>query len=185
MCWTAATKSWSSKWTTVHSMHWRMATAAEQDRQRYFRERFRMQGELVKPQQWVVATGHKVVILFDRMLVHSSIQLIKYWFRFPTKNSTCAFWAASTTCWARCRTRKPNPRASCCRRASAMTTMCATRCRRTSWCPKSTDLICARCHPRRGGYDDFIAIAQRRSTVDGRDWQGSAVCDGCAEASRT
>jgi polyphosphate kinase 2 len=40
----------------------------EQDRQyrqRYFRELFRMQGELVKLQQWVVATGHKVVILFE------------------------------------------------------------------------------------------------------------------------
>ena len=36
-----------------------------QDRQRYFRELFRMQGELVKLQQWVVATGHKVVILFE------------------------------------------------------------------------------------------------------------------------
>jgi len=42
--------------------------STEQDRierQRYFRELFRMQGELVKLQQWVVATGHKVVILFE------------------------------------------------------------------------------------------------------------------------
>ena len=40
----------------------------EQDRQervRYFRELFRLQGELVKLQSWVVATGHKVVILFE------------------------------------------------------------------------------------------------------------------------
>ena len=34
-------------------------------RRRYFRELFRMQGELVKLQDWVVATGHKVVILFE------------------------------------------------------------------------------------------------------------------------
>jgi len=34
-------------------------------RQRYFRELFRMQGELVKLQDWVVHTGHKVVILFE------------------------------------------------------------------------------------------------------------------------
>ncbi|MFM9917804.1 MAG: polyphosphate kinase 2 [Rhizobacter sp.] len=36
-----------------------------QDRQHYFRELFRLQGELVKLQSWVVATGHKVVILFE------------------------------------------------------------------------------------------------------------------------
>jgi polyphosphate kinase 2 len=34
-------------------------------RQRYFRELFRLQGELVKLQDWVVATGHKVVIIFE------------------------------------------------------------------------------------------------------------------------
>ncbi len=34
-------------------------------RQQYFRELFRLQGELVKLQQWVVATGHKAVILFE------------------------------------------------------------------------------------------------------------------------
>ncbi len=34
-------------------------------RQLYFRELFRLQGELVKLQSWVVATGHKVVILFE------------------------------------------------------------------------------------------------------------------------
>jgi polyphosphate kinase len=31
----------------------------------YFRELFRLQGELVKLQDWVVATGHKVVIIFE------------------------------------------------------------------------------------------------------------------------
>ncbi|MFL9923184.1 polyphosphate kinase 2 [Herbaspirillum lusitanum] len=34
-------------------------------RRRYFRELFRLQGELVKLQDWVVQTGHKVVILFE------------------------------------------------------------------------------------------------------------------------
>ena len=41
--------------------------SAEQksDRRTYFRELFRMQGELVKLQDWVVATGHKVVVIFE------------------------------------------------------------------------------------------------------------------------
>jgi polyphosphate kinase len=34
-------------------------------RQRYFRELLRMQGELVKLQDWVATTGHRVVILFE------------------------------------------------------------------------------------------------------------------------
>jgi polyphosphate kinase 2 len=34
-------------------------------RQKYFRELFRLQAELVKLQDWVVHTGHKVVILFE------------------------------------------------------------------------------------------------------------------------
>ncbi|MFY7905354.1 MAG: polyphosphate kinase 2, partial [Burkholderiaceae bacterium] len=34
-------------------------------RQTYFRELFRLQGELVKLQDWVVATGHKAVIVFE------------------------------------------------------------------------------------------------------------------------
>ena len=34
-------------------------------RRQYFRELFRMQAELVKLQDWVVQTGHKVVILFE------------------------------------------------------------------------------------------------------------------------
>ena len=35
------------------------------ERRRYFAELLRLQGELVKLQDWVVATGHKLVILFD------------------------------------------------------------------------------------------------------------------------
>jgi polyphosphate kinase len=34
-------------------------------RQQYFRELFRLQGELVKLQDWVVASRHKVVIIFE------------------------------------------------------------------------------------------------------------------------
>ncbi|GBL52964.1 polyphosphate kinase 2, PA0141 family [Pseudomonas citronellolis] len=34
-------------------------------RRRYFSELFRLQGELVKLQSWVVKTGHKLVILFE------------------------------------------------------------------------------------------------------------------------
>jgi polyphosphate kinase len=36
-----------------------------QERRRYFRELFRLQGELVKLQDWVVATRQKMVILFE------------------------------------------------------------------------------------------------------------------------
>ena len=39
--------------------------AERAERQMYFRELFRLQGELVKLQSWVQATGHKVVILFE------------------------------------------------------------------------------------------------------------------------
>jgi len=39
--------------------------AGRAERLRYFRELFRLQGELVKLQDWVAATGHKVVILFE------------------------------------------------------------------------------------------------------------------------
>ena len=38
---------------------------AREARRLYFRELFRMQGELVKLQDWVVATGHKVVVIFE------------------------------------------------------------------------------------------------------------------------
>ena len=43
-------------------------TRSEEDkeaRRRYFQELFRLQGELVKLQDWVVQTKHKVVILFE------------------------------------------------------------------------------------------------------------------------
>ncbi|MFC6284223.1 MULTISPECIES: polyphosphate kinase 2 [Polaromonas] len=41
-------------------------SAQDKERRRqYFRELFRLQGELVKLQDWVVGTGHKVVILFE------------------------------------------------------------------------------------------------------------------------
>ncbi|HRK39184.1 MAG TPA: polyphosphate kinase 2 [Burkholderiaceae bacterium] len=39
--------------------------ALREHRQTYFRELFRLQGELVKLQDWVVATGHKAVIVFE------------------------------------------------------------------------------------------------------------------------
>ena len=39
--------------------------AEKQYRRQYFRELFRLQGELVKLQDWVVKTGHKVVIVFE------------------------------------------------------------------------------------------------------------------------
>jgi polyphosphate kinase len=35
------------------------------DRQRYFQELFRLQGELVKLQDWVATTKHKVVVIFE------------------------------------------------------------------------------------------------------------------------
>jgi len=37
----------------------------KESRRRYFRELFKLQGELVKLQDWVVASRHKVVILFE------------------------------------------------------------------------------------------------------------------------
>ncbi len=40
-------------------------TQDKDNRRQYFRELFRLQGELVKLQDWVVSTGHKVVILFE------------------------------------------------------------------------------------------------------------------------
>ena len=39
--------------------------ADKEARRQYFRELFRLQAELVKLQDWVVQTGHKVVILFE------------------------------------------------------------------------------------------------------------------------
>jgi polyphosphate kinase len=40
-------------------------TERKEGRKIYFRELFRLQAELVKLQDWVVATGHKVVIVFE------------------------------------------------------------------------------------------------------------------------
>ncbi|TPG74113.1 polyphosphate kinase 2 [Pseudomonas arsenicoxydans] len=40
-------------------------SSEKEQRRRYFSELFRLQGELVKLQSWVVKTGHKVVILFE------------------------------------------------------------------------------------------------------------------------
>jgi polyphosphate kinase 2 len=40
-------------------------TGDESFRRTYFQELFRLQGELVKLQEWVVATGHKLVVLFE------------------------------------------------------------------------------------------------------------------------
>src|SRR5471030_1396608 len=39
--------------------------AEKEERRLYFRELFRLQAELVKLQDWVVDTGHKVVIIFE------------------------------------------------------------------------------------------------------------------------
>ena len=43
----------------------REVTDTRDGRKRYFRELFRLQGELVKLQDWVQSTGHKVVIIFE------------------------------------------------------------------------------------------------------------------------
>jgi polyphosphate kinase 2 len=43
----------------------RRADGTEADRQQYFRHLFRLQAELVKLQDWVVATGQRVVVLFE------------------------------------------------------------------------------------------------------------------------
>ncbi|MCM2461809.1 polyphosphate kinase 2 [Pseudomonas sp. LARHCG127] len=40
-------------------------SSEKENRRLYFSELFRLQGELVKLQSWVVKTGHKVVILFE------------------------------------------------------------------------------------------------------------------------
>ena len=42
-----------------------LTEADKVDRRRYFQELFRLQGELVKLQDWVVSSGHKIVILFE------------------------------------------------------------------------------------------------------------------------
>ncbi len=43
----------------------RVTPEHREQRRYYFRELFRLQGELVKLQDWVVQTGHKVVIVFE------------------------------------------------------------------------------------------------------------------------
>ncbi|AMO25015.1 polyphosphate kinase 2 [Ramlibacter solisilvae] len=42
-----------------------LSAIEKNERRRYFRELLRLQGELVKLQDWVVASGHKLVILFE------------------------------------------------------------------------------------------------------------------------
>ncbi len=42
-----------------------LSEAEKRDRRTYFRELLRLQGELVRLQDWVVATGHKMVVLFE------------------------------------------------------------------------------------------------------------------------
>ena len=42
-----------------------MGDAEKQERRNYFRELLRLQFELVKLQDWVVASGHKLVVLFE------------------------------------------------------------------------------------------------------------------------
>jgi polyphosphate kinase 2 len=42
-----------------------LSTEDRLDRRRYFRELLHLQGELVNLQDWVVATGHRLVILFE------------------------------------------------------------------------------------------------------------------------
>jgi len=42
-----------------------LSESERQDRRTYFRELLRLQGELVRLQDWVVATGHKMVVLFE------------------------------------------------------------------------------------------------------------------------
>src|SRR5579863_8476534 len=42
-----------------------LSTEAREQRKIYFRELFRLQGELVKLQDWVVASGHRLVVIFE------------------------------------------------------------------------------------------------------------------------
>ncbi len=49
----------------VHGNEIALSEAEKHDRRTYFRELLRLQGELVKLQDWVVATGHKMVVLFE------------------------------------------------------------------------------------------------------------------------
>ena len=49
----------------VHGHEIALTDEERQGRRTYFRELLRMQGELVKLQDWVVANGHKMVVLFE------------------------------------------------------------------------------------------------------------------------
>ncbi len=49
----------------AHGTGYGLTSVEKAERRAYFRELFRLQGELVKLQDWVVATRHKVVILFE------------------------------------------------------------------------------------------------------------------------
>ncbi|GLU33603.1 polyphosphate kinase 2 [Trinickia caryophylli] len=42
-----------------------LTAEAREVRKRYFRELFRLQGELVKLQDWIVQTGHRLVVIFE------------------------------------------------------------------------------------------------------------------------
>ena len=42
-----------------------LSAPQKQERRQYFRELLRLQGELVKLQDWVVSSGHKLVVLFE------------------------------------------------------------------------------------------------------------------------
>jgi polyphosphate kinase 2 len=42
-----------------------LSETEKRDRRTYFRELLRLQGELVRMQDWVVTTGHKMVVLFE------------------------------------------------------------------------------------------------------------------------
>ncbi|MGN6806397.1 MAG: polyphosphate kinase 2 [Trinickia sp.] len=42
-----------------------LSPEAREARKHYFRELFRLQGELVKLQDWIVATGHRLVVIFE------------------------------------------------------------------------------------------------------------------------
>ncbi|NBR10028.1 MAG: polyphosphate kinase 2, partial [Opitutaceae bacterium] len=41
------------------------ANSSRESRNRYFKELFRLQGELVKMHDWIVDTGHRMVIIFE------------------------------------------------------------------------------------------------------------------------
>ena len=62
----ASTRRSSSSSKTARSTRWPTSpTATARPATHYFKNLFRLQGELVKLQDWVAATEHKVVILFE------------------------------------------------------------------------------------------------------------------------